>query len=319
MKEIKNPESIGLILNLMARYAEGKSEHEFDKAVGAALGSEPAVKQSVKQMIERLRKNQEVMSLLPKDTIDNPGRRISGEIYKAAFHNLKALSNGNGSNTMPRIEDEDLTARNGKVKLKVTPDIRIFYRGLLCLNETSESSASDEPYLITSVVDSNLKVKTVCHPFGEETYTDVDAGEKRVGPEVVIYNGKAQDLTLIAIMMENDYGDPNHFRGEIDAGIKAAAAAIAAGTGVAIPGAILGVLADIVNVLFGTEDDVIEKTTRSFDKEQLVAWLKEPLKTKEKITLGGKEFDLPAAINYHFRTSHRGDGGAYRAYYRIKA
>ena len=202
-------------------------------------------------------------------------------------------------------------------KVTTSPNIRIFYRGLLCREETSESSASDEPYLITSIVDSDLKVKTVTHPLLEKSYTDVDAGEKRVGPEVPIYNGKAKDLTLIAIMMEHDHGDPKKFHGIIDAAVKAAAAAIAAGTGVVIPEAVTDAVTDIINLLFGTEDDLIEQDYRFFEKARLIDWTKAELKTKEKINIAGQEVEIPAAMGYHFRTVHRGDGGAYRAYYRV--
>jgi len=319
MNEINNPESVGLVFNLMARYADGKSENEFDRAVGAALGNDPTVKQTVRQLVEAVRKKPEVMRLLPKEVSENPTHLFQVDNYQTAFRKLhvsfKTRNRDNNGNADERDDHPPhLEARSGAN----TPDIRIFYRGLKCVTETSDGSASDEPYLITSVVDSNWHVHTVKHPFSEESYTDVDAGEKRVGPEIAIYNGKAQDLTLIGVMMEHDFGDPNHFRGAIDSAVKTAAAALKIGTGISIPGVITDLLADIINLFFGAEDDTIGSAYRTCEKANLIAWSKAPLKTKEKETFFGKEMEMPAAMGYHFRTWHNGDGGAYRAYYRVK-
>ena len=319
MNEIKNPESVGLVFNLMARYAEGKSENEFDKAVAAALGNDPAVKQTVRQIVEAMRKKPEVMRILPKEVGENPTHLFQAVKYQTAFRKLnvsfKSENRDNDGNPHERVDPPPhLEVRHGTS----APDIRIFYRGLKCITETSDGSASDEPYLITSVVDSNSNVHTVKHPFGEESYTDVDAGEKRVGPEVAIYNGKAQDLTIIGVMMEHDFGDPNHFRGAIDSAVKAAAAAFKVGTGISIPEAVTDLFADVINLFFGSEDDIIGQASKFCEKANLIAWSKAPLKTKEKETLYGKEIDMPAAMGYHFRTWHNGDGGAYRAYYQVR-
>ena len=312
MKTIKNPELAGLIINLMARYAEGKIENEFDQAVSTVLGDDAATKQSIKKTIEAMKKKPEVMRLLPKPVADNPLQVFPVENFKAAIGKLKLSANVTGEN-----------GENGKKSVPVktvtaAPIVRIFYRGLLCADETSEASASDEPYLITSIVDSNLKVSTTTHPLMGKSYTDVDAGEEREGPEVAIYNGRAKDLTVIAVMMEHDHGDPKYFHGLIDAAVKATAAAIAAGTGVVLPAAVTDAVTDIINLLFGTEDDLIEQDSRFFEKNRLINWTQEPLKTKEKIKLGDSELEMPAPMGYHFRTIHQGDGGAYRAYYRVR-
>lgn len=314
MKEVKNPEATGLVLNLIARYAAGKSENEFDKAVATALGNDATVKQSVRQIIDAMQKKPEVMKVLSKEVAADPIQVFSADKYKAVFGKLKPPVQID----RPEI-DEPVT--NNKAKENVSSanvNIRLFYRGLKCLEETSEASASDEPYLITSVVDSNQNVKTVLNPFGQTSYTDVDAGEKRVGPEIALYTGKARDLTLISTMMEHDQGDPKAYRGYIDAVVKGSAAALATATGIAIPQIIQDILTDIINVLFGTDDDLIETDSRFLDKSQLIIWSKAALKTKEKENMFGQEVNMPAPMGYHFRTWHIGDGGRYRAYYRVR-
>lgn len=311
MTTMINPESTGLILNLIARYSEGKSENKYDRAVKDALEGDPASKQSVKKIVEALKTKPAVIRLLPKEMTINPAHTLAEEKFTTAFKKFQLLPQNKLLNDdAPNVK---FSGGNG-----TATNIRLFYRGIKCLEETSESSASDEPYLITSVVDSDLKVKTVRNPYTQTSYTDVDAGEKRVGPEVAIYNGKAKDLTLIAVMMEYDYGNPEEFKQTIDLIVKASAAAVKAGTGITIPQAITDILTDIINALFGTEDDLIETDTRLIEKSQLITWSKAALKTKEKETLFGKEIEMPAPMGYHFRTWHVGDGGRYRAYYCVR-
>jgi hypothetical protein len=314
MKEIKNPEATGLVLNLIARYAAGKSENEYDKAVGAALGNDAAVKQSVQQIVDAMRKKPEVMKGLSKEVADNPIQLFAANKYKTVFSKLKPSVQVETHQT----DEPVLNTKKAENNSFANVSIRLFYRGIKCLEETSEASASDEPYLITSVIDSNNHVNTVLNPFGQTSYEDVDAGEKRVGPEIALYNGKARDLTLIATMMEHDQGDPNAYRGYIDAIVKASAAALAAATGIAIPQIVQDILTDIINFIFGTEDDLIETDTRFLSKSQLITWSTAALKTKEKENMFGQEIDMPAPMGYHFRTWHVGDGGRYRAYYRVR-
>ncbi len=92
MNKIKNPESVGLILNLMARYANGKSENEFDKAVGSALGNDPAVKQSVRQIVEAMRRKPEVMRVLPKEVAENPTSRLFRRKIQNCFSQAEIIN-----------------------------------------------------------------------------------------------------------------------------------------------------------------------------------------------------------------------------------
>lgn len=94
--------------------------------------------------------------------------------------------------------------------------VAVQYTGLVCFGETDwdQSSDSDEPYALISVT-----TPEIAHTVRTQVYEDVDDGESR--PDLVeIYRGKPYGLNIACVMMENDFGDPNRFRDEVETAVK---------------------------------------------------------------------------------------------------
>ena len=90
-------------------------------------------------------------------------------------------------------------------------DIVVHYTGLYCFGETDwdQGSGEDEPYMIISISTPQL-----ANTFKTQIYEDVDHGDSR--PDVMeIYRGKPYGINLGVVLMENDFGDPNHYKEEI--------------------------------------------------------------------------------------------------------
>ena len=145
-------------------------------------------------------------------------------------------------------------------------NISVRYKGLYCFGETDESSDSDEPYVILGVVPALTEQK-----FSTRTgiYEKVDAGDSRED-SIELYRGLPYGLSLTAVLMEHDYGDPDKFREIVKTAVEKASEGVAAAVGfVPVVGQYLSPLAaaflkevgpDIVNAinnLLGTEDDYI--------------------------------------------------------------
>ena len=140
----------------------------------------------------------------------------------------------------------------------------IRYQGLYCREKAYDRFwGSNEPYVITSAVHINNQgeniVRTEKHPIGnpQGAYGGVDDKEFRDGPVAACWFGKAQTVALVVTAMEQDDGDPNAYKEEIDALLKAAAEIIVIATGISIPDSFIEALAILVNWFVGSEDDII--------------------------------------------------------------
>lgn len=146
-------------------------------------------------------------------------------------------------------------------------DISVRYKGLYCFGETDESSEFDEPYVILGVVPAlagqELSTRT-------RIYEKVDAGDS-CEDSIELYRGLPYGLSLTAVLMEHDYGDPDKFRDIVQTAVDKASEAVVVAVGL-IPygiGAALAPVAaailkeigpdivDAINNLLGTEDDYI--------------------------------------------------------------
>ena len=90
-------------------------------------------------------------------------------------------------------------------------DVVIHYTGLNCFGETDwdQSSDSDEPYVIASIATPETAAT-----FRSQIYSDVDAGESR--PDLLeIYRGKPYGITISTVVMENDFGDPDRYKKQV--------------------------------------------------------------------------------------------------------
>lgn len=192
-------------------------------------------------------------------------------------------------------------------------DVVLHYTGLVCLRETGETSGADEPYVLMGVVSPFSGAA-----FRSQTYSKVDSDTSR--PDLIeIYRGKPNGLILEITLMENDHGDPEKFRKEIQAAMTAAHGLGTAALGLipVVGGAIAAVVgpliqkfipevAKAVNNLFGFGDDKIGS---------------------ERIVLTGKDLILLARrtnnsnyknVGYKFSTNNlRGHNANYKVYFGI--
>jgi len=192
-------------------------------------------------------------------------------------------------------------------------DVVLHYTGLVCLRETGETSGADEPYVLMGVVSPFSGAA-----FRSQTYSSVDSDTSR--PDLIeIYRGKPNGLILEITLMENDHGDPEKFRKEIQAAMTAAHGLGTAALGLipVVGGAIAAVVgpliqkfipevAKAVNNLFGFGDDKIGS---------------------ERIVLTGKDLILLARrtnnsnyknVGYKFSTNNlRGHNANYKVYFGI--
>ena len=192
-------------------------------------------------------------------------------------------------------------------------DVVLHYTGLVCLRETGETSGADEPYVLMGVVSPFSGAA-----FRSQTYSSVDSDTSR--PDLIeIYRGKPNGLILEITLMENDHGDPEKFRKEIQTAMTAAHGLGTAALGLipVVGGAIAAVVgpliqkfipevAKAVNNLFGFGDDKIGSA---------------------RIVLTGKDLILLARrtnnsnyknVGYKFSTNNlRGHNANYKVYFDI--
>ncbi|MDE8668419.1 hypothetical protein PY310_07475 [Pseudarthrobacter sp. H3Y2-7] len=194
-------------------------------------------------------------------------------------------------------------------------DVIVHYTGLYCFGETDwdQGSSSDEPYVIVSL--STPQVATV---HVSQIYGEVDAGESR--PDLMeIYRGRPYGLNLSTVVMENDFGDPNKYKEDIQkivmgvhtAGtialglIPVVGPLIAAVAGPAL-GSLMPSIGGAINDAFDWGDDRIGGTNVTVSAKQMVVLAARTANTNWH-TIGYKvESGLIS-----------GGGASYKAYYGI--
>lgn len=209
------------------------------------------------------------------------------------------------------------------------------YQGLFCEKESTwdRGSNSDEVYLITSAVTpvGDNPVRTIVHPVqagGNGVYQDVDTDDERVGPVAAVWEGNADPVSLTVFVMEHDEGDPNAYRDEIDAVVKAAIAILVAEfPGLTwLPG-LQSVITDAINWLFDTGDDLISAETVVLPRAMLelyagvrqrfVIGSKRQQVIKNGFLIGFETVPVVTNVMYHFTTVHNGGGATYVAAFDI--
>lgn len=156
--------------------------------------------------------------------------------------------------------------------------IAIRYRGLTCF-ATTFGPGSDEPYVIFGTLPlppaEPLSVRT-------KIYEEVDGGKTRTD-DIELYRGLPYGLALEVVLMEHDKGDPKKYLEEVKSAVTQAGNGLALAAA-AIPGVGVGVaavvkvvfekwgpdIAEEVNDLLGTEDDLIEQFTWNITPKQIV-------------------------------------------------
>lgn len=90
-------------------------------------------------------------------------------------------------------------------------DVVVHYTGLVCFGETDwdQASPSDEPYAIISV-----STPKMADTKRSQIYSGVDAGEAR--PDLLeLYRGRPYGINLGSVVMENDFGDPDAYKKQV--------------------------------------------------------------------------------------------------------
>jgi hypothetical protein len=159
-------------------------------------------------------------------------------------------------------------------------DVVIHYTGLHCFGETDwdQSSSADEPYVILSISTPERSATLV-----SQIYEDVDGGEAR--PDLLeLYRGKPYGINLGVVLMENDFGDPNVYRADVEKIVGGVHAAGTLALGLGIPGvgpviaaiagpglgALMPAIAEAINNLFDFGDDRIGGSTVTLSARQMV-------------------------------------------------
>ncbi|MCG8085874.1 MAG: hypothetical protein JAZ13_09170 [Candidatus Thiodiazotropha taylori] len=222
----------------------------------------------------------------------------------------------------------------------VGTNFTILYTGLYCNDDSDDGfifRGSDEPYVITvalEVLNGENITRSERHPIGFQDghYNDVDSGEHRDGPNAACWSGElpAIELSLISTVMENDEGDPNAYKEEIEVLVNVAAA-IAAAFNIAVGVAIKAFVEDILLWLVDSGDDELGTDVAIITPDQLRRYphqypLRRYSEDREIIRPNPFPWDFPiketvtdeTSLMYHFVTQHE-DSGRYVATYKVVA
>lgn len=192
-------------------------------------------------------------------------------------------------------------------------DVSVAYTGLVCFQETGESSGADEPYAVLGVI-----TPFATGSYQTKTYSGVDSQTSR--PDLMeVYRGKPNGISISILLVEADEGDPVKYQKEITAAIQKVheAGTLALGfipvVGVGIA-AVLGPLIQkfipgigkAINDLFGFGDDIIGSQTIN-------------LTGKDMIVLASRTDNSTIKnVGFRFATNNlRGQHANYRVYFGI--
>jgi hypothetical protein len=193
--------------------------------------------------------------------------------------------------------------------------VAIQYTGLYCFGETDwdQSSNSDEPYVILSVTTPKVATTTK-----SKIYSDVDGGE--ANPDLVeIYRGEPYGANIGAVLMENDFGDPEKYKEDVQKvvmGVHSAGTValglipivgpiIAAVAGPAL-GSLMPRIGGAISDLFDWGDDRIGSSVQTISAKQMVL-----LATRtSNSTFKGIGYKLETPLI-------SGSGASYKAYFGV--
>lgn len=150
--------------------------------------------------------------------------------------------------------------------------IELWFSGFKCLDESSEWSGSDEPYMFLGVSTSGQPQT----PIETGVIGDVDKGEvTRIARR--LYSGNAQDVILAVVIRENDEGDPHAFSGAFKSILDVGNAALASQTGgVSVPPEVVKLMANKLSELVGAGDDDVGRRAELLTRDYLVQMARQP-------------------------------------------
>ena len=143
--------------------------------------------------------------------------------------------------------------------------VEIWFSGFKCLDESSEWSSSDEPYMFLGVSTSG-QAQT---PYETGVIGGVDKGDV-IRSAARLYSGSVQDVILAVVIRENDQGDPHAFSGAFKSILDLGNKALQVKTGVAIPDEVLKQVANGLSSLTGAGDDDVGRRADLLTRDYLI-------------------------------------------------
>jgi hypothetical protein len=144
--------------------------------------------------------------------------------------------------------------------------VELWFSGFKCLDESSEWSGSDEPYMFLGVSTAG-EAQT---PYETGVIGGVDTG-KVVRSATRLYSGIARDVILAAVIRENDEGDPHAFSGAFKSILDMGNQALASQTGgVSVPGEVVKLLSQKLSELTGAGDDDVGRRADLLTQDYLI-------------------------------------------------
>jgi len=326
LRPTRNPKAVATIIDLIHGYASGvPATTKIEKAIERALTRVDSNRQIAQRMVKHF---SEISSETKAEVF---GTFVEGQLRGAPTVDLKVLFQPNVA-----LFADDVGLGDPPIYPTDT-QFTVVYTGLYCNQRTGDRpiiGSSDEPYVITSGVfieGGENKIQSEIHPVGDpdQHYGDVDSGEFRVGPIAACWSGLAQEVSIVSVVMENDEGDPEAFREEIETAV-AAAAAVALFFGYSVPESLQDFAVDGLLWLIGSGDDEIGTDIAVLTAGKLRRLANTPtLKHQDKRTVvkfSGFFSDIPEVeevidqtnLDRHFITNHT-SSGKYVVTYKVTA
>jgi LGFP repeat len=174
----------------------------------------------------------------------------------------------NGRGRYSRFEGGEIhwTPEGGTKITLYDVNLEIWFSGFKCLDESSEISGSDEPYMFLGVSTSGQPQT----PQETGVIGNVDKGNiTRFAKR--LYAGIARDVILAVVIREHDEGNPHAFAGAFKSILDMGNAALASQTGgVAVPAEVVKLMANKMSELIGAEDDDVGRRAELLTQDYLI-------------------------------------------------
>jgi hypothetical protein len=330
LKTPTNPEALGLLVSLLARYAiDAPNKTELERKFDAAVAEEPGTRATAQRLIDNFNRIPVNLRLQHLSDLATPKLTSFPQAqFEAAIKAMPVVT----VNTVIHADDVQ--------PIPLPPPgnelITLNFAGIYCSDDTDDQFFGnvDQIYVITNVVEvrdgTNEQTDTL-HPLGLGKYEGVEKGEFRNGPLAACAPRRGPNIvSLVCTVMENDFGDPDHYKEEIALVVTTAFAVI----GILNPGVKLAallaaidlLLIEAINWLIDTDDDMVgdpQTTIIEVDTLRRLARENPRLfvgKRRKLVSVQPPRFEVvddPTEILHHFATTHSG-GGKYNVCFRLK-
>jgi len=203
-----------------------------------------------------------------------------------------------------------LTSELSNVVSTMSPALyKIDFAGIYCIKETSwdQSSDSDEPYVLFTMTDGFNEPWSQSSMVYDDMDSDDDWGPLPALLSLYGQDGPAQpkEISITAVVMEHDFGDPDALKEKVRLGVKAAQS-LAQIYGIPVPDAVVNFATEIINDLLGTGDDFLGISSFVVEPGGFVYYAQQPLA------------HFKVQIDYHLVSYHTDGDAEYQVFYRVK-